>query len=75
MKQRLKLKGNLKSYLRWPIVLSAVFIVMDIQMYLYDKKMGILGTCYLTIYMLAAVSIYFSGRKRLRRDLIDFAIK
>ena len=75
MKQRLKLKGNLKSYLRWPIVLSAVFIVMDIQMYLYDKKMGILGTCYLTIYMLAAVSIFFSGRKRIRRDLIDFAVK
>ena len=75
MKQRLKLKGNLKSYLRWPIVLSAVFIVMDIQMYLYDKKMGILGTCYLTIYMLAAVSIFFSGRKRISRDLIDFAVK
>lgn len=75
MKQRLKLKGNLKSYLRWPIVLSAVFIVMDIQMYLFDKKIGILGTCYLAIYMLAAVSIYFSGRKRLRRDLIDFAVK
>lgn len=75
MKQRLKLKGNLKSYLRWPIVLSAVFIVMDIQMYIFDKKIGILGTCYLAIYMLAAVSIYFSGRKRLRRDLIDFAIK
>ncbi|MCI5501865.1 MAG: DHH family phosphoesterase [Lachnospiraceae bacterium] len=75
MKQRLKLKGNLKSYLRWPIVLSAVFIVMDIQMYIFDKKIGILGTCYLAIYMLAAVSIYFSGRKRLRRDLIDFAVK
>lgn len=75
MKQRLKLKGNLKSYLRWPIVLSAVFIVMDIQMYIFDKKIGIIGTCYLAIYMLAAVSIYFSGRKRLRRDLIDFAVK
>lgn len=75
MKQRLKLKGNLKSYLRWPIVLSAVFIVMDIQMYVYDKKMGILGTCYLAIYMLVAVSIFFSGRKRIRRDLIDFAVK
>ena len=75
MKQNLKLKGNLKSYLRWPLLLSAVFIVMDIQMYAYDRKIGILGTCYLAVYLFAAVSIYFSGRKRLRRDLIEFAVR
>lgn len=46
MKRGLQLKGSLRTYLCWPIYLSVLFIIMDIQIFLINRKAGIVGGIY-----------------------------
>lgn len=73
MKRGLQLKGSLRTYLCWPIYLSVLFIIMDIQIFLINRKAGIVGGIYWVVYVLIACMVYFTGRKRLRRELVEFA--
>lgn len=73
MKRGLQLKGSLRTYLCWPIYLSVLFIIMDIQIFLINRKAGIIGGIYWVVYVLIACMVYFTGRKRLRRELVEFA--
>lgn len=73
MRRGLKLKGSLRIYLSWPIFLGVLFLLLDIQMFLINTRAGILGAVYLLVYIAITCGIYFSGRRRIRRDLIQFA--
>lgn len=37
---KIKLKGQLKTYMRWPIYLTLLLIAMNIWIYVLDKKAG-----------------------------------
>lgn len=73
MKRGLKLKGTLRMYLNWPVFLSILFLIMDIHIFQLNHKAGMIGGIYWVIYLLVTVLIYFTGRKRIRRDLVQFA--
>ena len=73
MKRRLKLKGILNIYLRWPLFLSILFLVADIHLFFISFRAGMIGVIYLGLYLLAVLLIYLTGRRRIRRDLIQFA--
>ncbi|MDD7403164.1 MAG: DHH family phosphoesterase [Butyribacter sp.] len=73
MKRGLKLKGTLRTYLNWPVFLSILFLIMDIRLFMTSKKAGQIGAVYVVIYILATLLIYFTGRRKIRRDLVQFA--
>ena len=73
MKHRIRLRGNLKTYLRWPLFLGLLFILMTVQLFSVSVKAGIMGVFYTVIYLLIAFLINFSGRRKLKKDLIEFA--
>ena len=73
MKHRIRLRGNLKIYLRWPLFFGLLFILMTMQLFSVSAKAGIMGVCYTVIYLLIAFLINFSGRRKLKKDLIEFA--
>ena len=43
MKRGLKLKGMLRLYLKWPLFLSILFIIMDIQLFVINRRIGGIG--------------------------------
>ena len=73
MKKKLQLKGMLRAYLNWPIILSILFLAMDIQLFFVNRKAGVLGGIYWVIYVLVTGLICFTGRRKIRKDLIQFA--
>lgn len=73
MKRGLKLKGMLRVYLNWPLFLSILLLIMNIRLFLYDRRAGLIGATFFGLYLLLAVIIFFAGRKKIRRDLIQFA--
>lgn len=73
MKHRIRLRGNLKTYLRWPLFFGLLFILMTVQLFSVSVKAGIMGVFYTVIYLLIAFLINFSGRRKLKKDLIEFA--
>ncbi|MCH5268700.1 MAG: DHH family phosphoesterase [Lachnospiraceae bacterium] len=73
MKKGLKLRGRLRLYLTWPIWISILMLPMVIQLFIANRKAGIIGICYFAVFFLCALVIRFGGHKKLRRDLIHFA--
>lgn len=73
MKEEVKLNSTLKVYLRWPIYLSLIFIVMNISIFMIDVDAGWVMSIYLGIYLLFAISIYYRKRTTLLREIIQYA--
>ena len=73
LNHKIKLKGNLKTFLRWPVLLSILFVVADINLFLINHRAGVIGAAYTILYLLAALSISMTGRRKLQRDLVQFA--
>lgn len=73
MKHKVRLKGILKTYLRWPVLLSIFFAVMDVQLFIYDQKAGVIGFFYFILYVLVCMLVFTTGRRRIQKDLIRFA--
>lgn len=73
MKRGLKLKGMLRLYLKWPLFLSILFIIMDIQLFVINRRIGVIGAVYCVIFILITFILNFFGKKGIRRDLVQFA--
>lgn len=73
MKRGLKLKGMLRLYLKWPFFLSILFIIMDIQLFVINRRIGVIGAVYCVIFILITLILNFFGKKGIRRDLVQFA--
>lgn len=73
MKRGLKLKGMLRLYLKWPLFLSVLFIIMDIQLFVINRRAGVIGAIYCVIFILITLILNFFGKKGIRRDLVQFA--
>ena len=42
MSDKLKLKGHMKAFMRWPLILSALLIVLNIWVYFVSVNAGII---------------------------------
>lgn len=73
MKHRMRLRGNLKTYLRWPLFFGTLLILMTIQLFSVSVRSGVIGIGYTILYLMIAGLINFSGRRKLKKDLIEFA--
>lgn len=73
MKHRMRLRGNLKAYLRWPLFFGILLILMTIQLFSVSVRSGVIGIGYTILYLMIAGLINFSGRRKLKKDLIEFA--
>lgn len=75
MKNQVKLKGPLKSYLRWPMILSCLLIVMTIGIFVVDYKCGFIALAGLVCYAIAALLIYSRIRPIIIGELVNFALE
>ena len=73
MKHRMRLRGNLKTYLRWPLFFGILLILMTIQLFSVSVRSGVIGIGYTILDLMIAGLINFSGRRKLKKDLIEFA--
>ena len=73
MKSKMKLSGQLRSYLRWPLILSILMLVMNIGMYFVDVMAGMWFTLFFVVYVIAAAVLYYRQRPQVINELITFA--
>ncbi len=72
-KQGMHLKGRLKLYMQWPVVMSVILIAMTGWIYYIDHKAGMLMAACVLIYLVVTVSLYFYNKSTLMRALVEFA--
>lgn len=73
MKKKIKIRGALQSYLRWPIMLSLLLICMNIGIYLIDEQAGFFMLGFTVLYIVLALLLYFFRRPNVIGELIRFA--
>lgn len=73
MKKKLRVNGALKSYLRWPLLLTPLLLCMNISILLVHKKSGMIMSIYTVVYIVAALVIYAYRRNTLEGDMVRFA--
>lgn len=73
MSNRIKFKGQIRSYIMWPLWMAAIVFVFAISMYFVNVKAGIWATLFALIYVLVAALLYFNDRGKVVNDLVSFA--
>ena len=73
MNENIKLSGYLKTYLRWPILLSILLLAMNVAVYFVDFKAGTIVSAFALIYMAIVIFLYFHSRTQVLKELIYFA--
>ena len=73
MKNDLHLKGQLKLYMQWPVIMAILLLAMNIWFYMIDKRAGLLMSIFLVIYMVVVAVLYFYSKSLIFTDLVDFA--
>ncbi|MBQ1688798.1 MAG: DHH family phosphoesterase [Lachnospiraceae bacterium] len=64
---------NLKSYMRWPLYLSVLLLVMNIMIYAVDKEAGIVMTAFLILYIAIALLLFFMKNAVVRAGMVSYA--
>lgn len=73
MNQDVKLKGRLKFYMQWPIILSILLIAMNVWIFRIDKDAGAVMIFFVVLYIIAVVFMYLRSRYMVLSEIIDFA--
>ncbi|HJA12472.1 MAG TPA: DHH family phosphoesterase [Candidatus Mediterraneibacter merdipullorum] len=72
-KNRMRLKGQLRMYMSWPLIMALLLAAVDIWVYIIDKKAGFIMTIFILIYLGIAGGLYFYNRSLIFADLIQFS--
>lgn len=70
--KKIKLKGQMNQYLRWPIYFNLFWILMAALTYVFNIRAGILMTIAALIYVVATVVIYFRFKPNIMTRLVEF---
>ncbi|MCI5621302.1 MAG: DHH family phosphoesterase [Lachnospiraceae bacterium] len=73
MTRSIKLKGRLKSYMQLPLFLTILLIVLNVPMYFWDVRAGVVVSVFLVIYIIVVAITYNSYKPVLVNELINFA--
>lgn len=75
MKSKIKLKGQLRNYMYWPLILTILLVIMNIPVYVVHRKLGILFTCFVVLYFIIVLCAYFYNKPVILNELINFATR
>lgn len=71
--KNMRLKGQLRMYMQWPLIMTILLLAMNIWMYMTDQKAGLTMTVFVIIYAVIVGLLYFYNRSFILADLIQFS--
>ena len=73
MKNTVKLKGRMKTYLQSSLYLGFLLAVVDILVYMLDYRAGLVVTAFLIFYFAVVTSMMLYNKPVIMNELISFA--
>lgn len=73
MKNSVKIKGRLKSYLQSSLYMGFLLIAVDILIYFFDYRAGLVLSGFIVFYMVVILSMMFYNKPVIMNELISFA--
>ncbi|MCR4867539.1 MAG: DHH family phosphoesterase [Lachnospiraceae bacterium] len=72
-KSKIRLTGQIRAYVQWPIRISILVIILVIIMFFIDMKAGMVSLVFAVIYIAFALYLYFKNSSIVLNDFISFA--
>ena len=72
-RERMRLKGQLRMYMQWPLIMTILLVAMNIWTYVVDKKAGFIMSVFVLVYFVIAGAMYFYNRSLIFADLVQFS--
>ncbi|WP_099469651.1 DHH family phosphoesterase [Konateibacter massiliensis] len=73
MNRKVKLKGAIKIYMQWPLLLMILICIMNGVVFVIDRKAGGAMATFTFIYVIFILVLYMRTKNTLMNDLITFA--
>jgi c-di-AMP phosphodiesterase-like protein len=73
MKSNIQLKGKLRNYLYWPLILTGILVLMNIPVYFYSIIGGIAVSIFTVLYFLVEILFYYRNKPILISEIINYA--
>ena len=75
MKNDIRLKGQLRLYLMWPLIMAVLLFAVNIWIYTIDKSSGLVMSIFVFIYIVVVAILYVYNRTFLIKELVEFATR
>ena len=75
MKNDMEIKGRLKWYLRWPIVLNIIVGIMTLGVTVLDHTAGALMGVFFLVHLIFSVVVSFYSKPAIMEELINFGLQ
>ena len=62
MKKNIKFKGRLRNYLLSPMLLTILLILMNVPIYIYQLRAGLMVSAFVVIYFVVVFTIYHKNK-------------
>ena len=73
MKNRVKLKGRLRTYLQFSLYLGALLVAVNACIFFLNLQAALLLTCFTVFYFAIVLSLMFYNKPVIMNELISFA--
>lgn len=73
MKQKVKIKGHLKSYLQTTLILGILLALVNTGVYFLNIKAGLCVSGFLLIYLIAMFTLLYKNKSVIMNEFISFA--
>ncbi len=73
MRQKVKVKGHLKSYLQTTLILGILLALVNIGIYFLNIKAGICVSGFLLIYLITMSTLLYRNKSIIMNEFISFA--
>ena len=74
MGRKLRLNSALKAYLLWPVYLTVLLLLMNLVIYVINKKAGHVMSGFVLAYFVLAMIIFYFRRHQIATDLVRYAM-
>ena len=74
MRKDMEVKGRLKWYLRWPIILNIIVGLMTIGVILLHRTAGIMMGIFFLMHLVLSVIVTFYSKPAIMEELINFGL-
>ncbi len=73
MKQKLKIKGRLRTYLQATLILGVILAAVNAAIYFIDIRAGLVLTAFLAVYLLVTCILRYQNKSVMMNELVSFA--
>lgn len=73
MRENTKIKGQLRFYLQWPVILSVFLMAANLVVGAISSKAGFAMSGFTLLYIVIALWLFLYRRKRLMGGLVEFS--